>query len=76
MHPSLTDLFSKAYRESNLDHFKNIESCKYFAKKGLPQDIIDKFGELSGKVFKIKSLIDEIIAKNPDIKEKLINELI
>jgi hypothetical protein len=54
----------------------NLEKCHYYKKKGLPQDLIDNFGELSGHIFKLKTLFREIIEKNPETSQKIIEELL
>jgi len=67
--------YMREYRLKRKEHLNNLEKCHYYKKKGLPQDLIDTFGELSGLVFKLKSLYKEIVEKNPDISPKIIQEL-
>jgi hypothetical protein len=67
--------YMKNYRAERKTHYQNIDKCKYYLKKGLTQELIDNYGELSGSVFKFKNLYNELINQNPDIKEKLLNEL-
>jgi len=67
--------YMRLYRIERKDHLKNVDKCKYYLKKGLSQDLIDKYGELSGDIFKLKSLFRNILEKNPDLKNDLIAEL-
>jgi hypothetical protein len=68
--------YMKAYRVKNKSHLNNLERSRYFKGQGMPPSLIKEFGEISGLVYKLKVLFLEIIYNQPDIGEKIIEELL
>lgn len=68
--------YMKQYRIEKKEHLNNLEKCKYYKKKGLSQDLIDKFGEYSGSIFKLKNQFNELKNKKNEFKELIIEELL
>jgi hypothetical protein len=68
--------YMKQYRIQKKEHLNNLEKCKYYKKKGLSQDLIDKFGEYSGSIFKLKNQFNELKNKKSEFKELIIEELL
>jgi len=68
--------YMKQYRLEKKEHLNNLEKCKYYKKKGLPQELIDQFGEYSGLVFKLKNQFNEIVDRNPELYDSIIEELV
>lgn len=68
--------YMKQYRIEKKEHLNNLEKCKYYKKKGLSQDLIDKFGEYSGAIFKLKNQFNELKNKKNEFKELIIEELL
>lgn len=68
--------YMKDYRLKHKEHLQNLEKCKYYKKKGLPQDLIDKFGEHSGAIFKLIQLFLELKENKPEYSDLIIQELL
>jgi hypothetical protein len=68
--------YMRQYRVDRREHLNNLDRCKYYKKKGLPQELIDNYGELSGAIYKLKIQFRDIIEKNPEIIEQIIDELL
>ena len=68
--------YMKQYRLEKKEHLNNLERCKYYKKKGLPQELIDKYGEYSGLVFKLKNQFKELIELKPEFLESIIEEIL
>jgi predicted ATP-dependent protease len=60
--------YMKQYREENIDHFRNLEKTNYYRRKyKLDDEFINKFGELSGNVYKLVLAFNEIKNKEPQL---------
>lgn len=68
--------YMKAYRVKNKSHLNNLERSRYFKTQGMPPALGKQFGEISGLVYKLKTLFLEILYNDPDIGEKVIEELL
>ena len=68
--------YMKAYRVKNKSHLNNLERSRYFKGQGMPVSLIKEFGEISGLVYKLKVLFLEIIYNQPELGEKIIEELL
>jgi hypothetical protein len=68
--------YMRQYRLDRKEHLNNLDKCKYYKKKGLPQELIDLFGEHSGLVFKLKNQFQELVDQKPELYELIIEELL
>ena len=68
--------YMKAYRVKNKAHLNNLERSRYFKTQGMSPDLMKQFGEISGLVYKMKTLFLEILYNDPEIGEKVIEELL
>jgi len=68
--------YMKAYRVKNKSHLNNLERSRYFKSQGMPVSLIKEFGEISGLVYKLKILFLEIIYNQPEVGERVIEELL
>jgi hypothetical protein len=59
--------YFRKYREKKGDHLRNMEKVKYYKKKGLDEDFIKTYGELSGDVYKLSVMIETLHKKAPTL---------
>ena len=73
---SKTDTYNayfRNYRAENGDRLRNLEKVKYYKKKGMDEELINSYGEWSGDVFKLLSMVEKLQKNAPNIK---INEIV
>tara|TARA_R110000868_G_scaffold131790_4_gene342052 strand:- start:1109 stop:1435 length:327 start_codon:yes stop_codon:yes gene_type:complete len=68
--------YMKEYRVKNKAYLNNVERSRYFKSQGMSPELMKQFGEISGLVYKMKNLFLEILYNNPEIGEKVIEELL
>lgn len=59
--------YFRKYREKKGDHLRNLEKVKYYKKKGLDENFIKTYGELSGDVYKLSMMIENLHKKAPTL---------
>jgi hypothetical protein len=69
--------YMKEYRVKNKARLNNLERSRYFKNQGgMPPELMAEFGEISGLIYKLKTLYLEIIYQHPELAEKVIDELV
>jgi hypothetical protein len=68
--------YQKEYRESNIEHIRNLERLSYYKKKyNLDKEFIGLFGEFSGDAFKIIKEFNELTNIHPELAPHIISRL-
>jgi hypothetical protein len=65
--------YYRLYRQKKGDHLRNLEKNKYWKKKGLTDEEIEKYGEYAGEVYKIKVIIKNLKAIAPHLPIDLLD---
>ncbi len=69
--------YMRQYRIKNLDRMQQIEKCKYYKRTNeLKQKTIDKYGIYSADVAKIIKIYENIITKQPNLRDLLLLDLL
>ncbi len=68
--PKKTDdicAYMREYRKNNKTHVNNLEISRYYKKKGeIKQEIIDKFGSITGCVVKLSNMLKDTVNRNEE----------
>jgi hypothetical protein len=69
--------YMRQYRLKNLEKMQQIEKCKYYKRTNeLPQKTVDKYGIYSADVAKIFKIYDNIVSKQPNLRDLLLLDML